>query len=504
MGTTAYTQAAQKKHADAEIIGQKRQEKALREFKKVLNDLVFMLRCASGMETVYLYWVNRNRRQFVMETKSTILNNVMFQDRVGFEDHFLNTYKDLDEPLNLQIDKDLPADALKHYYDEIPVKYITLLPFLNNGETVAITVLESRDHIFTDMNSEIIYSYIDALRNVLNTYLEISDLYENQEEWVDYEEQLSNLNTRGHRAELAVRVVENMQRLIPTGGVSLIAQGMNGWANVYNAQQAKNPPPLGIPLEERTLVHEALQNGKPEFSIHFNNNPKRISPREKLTEGATLAIPLLLKDRRQGVVMVYDENPLIFKESMKHKLINFVRLAGLKIMANEPGLDVDEPIFTNEYQAFLPDLWEQIIDTQIERLKTVQNTHTWMGLISPSNLPGLRTALRLEDLQTMQKDLVSLFNPGRFGIPGLIGFNTDYVYAFIIQSNNSNAVKHWASMLKKELQEPLELTNGQQIETDIKIGYVLLNTDQQDSYQVIGNAKAALNQAMKKNGETGS
>ncbi|NIT56248.1 MAG: hypothetical protein GWN00_08445, partial [Aliifodinibius sp.] len=80
-----YATAREKERSNAEIMGQKRQEKALREFKQVLNDLIFMLQSASEMETVYMYWVNRSREQFVMETKSTVFDNVMFKDRISFD-----------------------------------------------------------------------------------------------------------------------------------------------------------------------------------------------------------------------------------------------------------------------------------------------------------------------------------------------------------------------------------------------------------------------------------
>lgn len=504
MNTEAYARAREKDRSNAEMMGQKRQEKALREFKQVLEDLVFLLRSASGMETVYLYWVNRNRDQFVMETKSTALSNVMFQDRLQFEDHFLNTYKDIDEPLSLEIGEDISVDLLTHYYDQVPIKYVTLLPFLNNGETVAITVLESREQIFTDAQSEVIYSYIDALRNVLNTYLEISDLYEKNEEWIDYEKQLSIFDTPGHRADLIIRMMNSIQRIVPDGGVSLVARGMNDWCNVYNAEDAQDAPPLGLPLEERTLAFETLQKGAPEFNIHFNNNPKRLSPRERQAKGATLAVPLMLNDRRQGVVLVYDENPLVFKESTKHKIINLVRIAALKILAGKPGLDTNEPILANEYGAHLPDLWERVIDTELFRLRNRSTEyHTWVGLITPSNLAELRTKLRLEDLALMQKDLVSRFNPGRFGVPGIIGFNSDYVYTFIIQHTDSEAMERWKELLRKELANAVKLSDGQQIRTGIQTGVVKLNPNQKDSYQVMQDAKSALNKTIRESQGTG-
>jgi len=495
-----YGTAREKDRSNAEIMGQKRQEKALREFKHVLSDLMFLLRSASEMETGYMYWINRSREQFVMETKSTVLDNVMFKDRISFTGHFLDEFKDLDEPTAVEVGKDVPASALSHYYNDVPVQYVTLLPFVNNGETVAITVLESKDHIFTENKSDVIYSYINALRNVLNTYLEISDLYEQQDEWIDYENALSLLEVRCHRAEMVKRMLNTIQSFLHDGGASFITQGMDSWSNVMNADEAQYAPPIGMQMEERSLAYEAAEQGKAEFAIHFNNNPKRLSPRELHSEGASMAIPLMMKDRRQGVVLVYDKNPLIFKESTKHKLINLVRVAGLQMQANAPNLELDDSIFTNEYGAFLPDLWEQTVNSELKRIKkSPQKYHSWFGLVTISNVPELRTKLRMEQLKEMQRDLIAAFNPSQFGFPGILGYHSDYVYSFLIQNKDEQAVQHWTKALKKKFAEGFELSNGIHIETGIKAGFVRLDESYNDSYQLLSNAKSALSQALKSN-----
>lgn len=495
-----YGTAREKDRSNAELMGQKRQEKALREFKQVLKDLLFLLRSASEMETSYMYWVNRSREQFVMETKSTTLDNVMFKDRISFHKHFLDEYKDLDEPTAIEIGEDIDESALNHYYNEVPVRYITLLPFVNNGQTVAITVLESRDHIFTDDKSDVIYSYINALRNVLNTYLEISDLYEQQDEWIDYEESVEKLEVRCHRTEMISRLLNTIQPFLHDGGVSFIAQGMGSWCNVMNSNEARYAPPVGMQMEKRSLAYEAAESGKPEFAIHFNNNPKRLSPRELHSEGASMAIPLVMKDRRQGVVLVHDKNPLIFKESTKHKLINLVRVAGLQMMANDPKMELDESIFANEYTAFLPDLWEKTVDSELSRIKRDSHKYkSWFGLLTISNVPELRTKLRLEQLSQMQKDLISAFNPSQFGFPGILGYHSDYVYSFFLQNKDAKAVQNWTQALKKKFEQSFELNNGIHIETGIKVGYVKLDEEYSDSYQLLSNAKSALSKALKSN-----
>lgn len=474
-----------------ELTGHKRQQKALREFKEVLEDLVLMLRKATGTETVYLYWINRARQQFVMETKSTSKSEVVFQDRVGFDEHFLNEYRDIRQPVALELGTDLEREAITHYYHEPPVGHITLLPFINNDETVAITVVESAGDAFGPEKSDIIHAYINALGNVLNTYLEISDLYESQNEWVNYEESLTFLDKKGHHAALLADMLNTVQGLLEEGGVSLVARGMGTWTNVMNATRAQNPVPVGMAVEQRSLANDALNSGQAEFAIHFNRNPKRISPREVYTEGATMAVPLMFNDYRKGVVLVYDKNPLVFKESTKHKIANIVRLTALKIQARFKD-GTDGPILSNEHDAFIPDLWERTIDMQIERLKENETYfHSWVAMISLSALSQIRTQLRLEELNLMQRDLVRAINPTQFGVPGFIGYHSDYIYTAFLQSRDEQAVGHWTNELRQKFSTPFELSNGKEIRTGLHIGFKELHAESGDSYRVITEVKRA-------------
>lgn len=491
-----YATANKRDQIKAKTNGYKRQEKALREFKQVLEDIVFMMQSASVVETVYLYWVNRARKQFVMETKSTSLENVMFKDRITFDDHFLERFKDISEPTTAEVGKDIPAAALNHYYNKVPVQYVTLLPFVNNGETVAITVLESGSQLQKSAQSDIIFSYKRALRNVLNTYLEISDLYGQQEEWINYEEDIEELDVRTHRAEIIKKLLNSIQGLLSHGGASFVAQGSDEWCSMMNSDQAHNAPRVGLCMAERSLCYDAAESGQPEFAIHFNDNPKRLSARELNSEGATMAIPLKMDDRRQGVVLAYDKNPLIFKESTKHKIRNLVRVAGLKIQANETSLDIDEPMFINDYGALLPDVWEGVVQAELNRLKKGQQEQpTWFGLITLSNLPEIRTKLRLEELNFMQRSLISTFSPSQYGYPGIMGYHSDYIYSFLIQNADTHAVENWLRALEGKFEEPLDIYGGRNIQTDFRVGYIQLEEKHEDVYELLTEAKSELSKA---------
>jgi hypothetical protein len=473
----------------------KREEKALREFKRILEDLVVLLRVATGAKTVYMHWVNRARQQFVLEAKSTSLSNVMFKDRVEFQDHFLENYRDNEEIVLLRVHDNINPEDLNHYYENPLVNYVTLVPFVNNGETVALTAIESEKPFLIADHEQAVQSFRSALGNVLNTYLELTDLFDKQQEWIEYEESLNLFSTQQHKVEILHRMLSEMQKILPGGGASFIARGMETWVNVLNSPGAKIHPALGMMIDEKSIAYASLKSGKPEFAMHFNQNPKRISSGEAETEGATLAIPLMIDDRRHGTVIASDKNPLVFKESVKHKLTNLVRTAGLAIRANLGKISVDEDLLTSEYSSFIPDLWEKAIETEITNVKSTINT--WFGFITIENLQVLRSKHRLEELRRLQRTLTKSMNPSLFGYNGYIGFNSDYVFTFMIQDQSGSAVAEWLDHIQQMLKKPVVLSDGQEVDVEVTTSFIPIDGHITEVHSVVQSAKSKLAEAVK-------
>jgi len=473
-----------------------RQDKALREFKQIIQDLVHLLRTSTGVELAHMCWVNRSREQFVWETNSTRLPNVMFKDRVNFENHFLNEFQDAEDLIQLVVGEDISKAKLMHYFDFVQAKSILIIPFINKGETVALTVLESEKDIDQEMIHDRIMAYNNALVNVLDTYLEVVDLQEGQEEWEKYEKSISKLDYRQHRVEILENMLNEIQSNLPAGGAVVLAPGMESWNLVLRGSKANNPPKLGLQLQEKSVAYDALDKGEPVFTMHFNNNPRRISSSERRTDGASLAIPIMVNDRRQGVVVCYDNDPLTFKESTKHKLINLVRIASLSIQTSVKKSDAASELFTQNFGAYMTELWELSLNLELERIKKGSSESTWVGFISPGDVSGLRTKYRLEDLQKIQADFISALNPSEYGIPGYMGYNSDYVYTFVIQSDNEDAVTGWIDKVKTKMEYGLKLSIGGSIRAEFKAGYTKLTADTGSTYQAVDRAKKALNNVM--------
>lgn len=474
----------------------RREEKALLEFKHIMDDVVHLLRKSTDAVTACFYWVNRVREQFILETSATITPNVMFQDRINFDMLFLDSYKEIETIVQLELGKDLDGDQLRHYYDFVPVKYLTLIPFVNNGETVAVTVLETEEKLSLPDFNEVFSAYRNALLNVLNTYLELTDLYENQQEWINYEKSLEQISPKLHKVRIIDLMVEEMQKLLPDGGVSVVARGMENWTTILRSSRAPVNPALGLAVEEKSMAYEALQKGESLFAIHFNQNPRRISSSETDTNGATLAIPMMISDRRHAVILAYDKNPLIFKESKKHQLKNLVRTAGLAIQVNLNKLSMHQDLFTSEYGSFIPDLWEKSLEKQIQKAGASSEI-TWFGFVTLENLPELRSRFRLEELKRLQRRIVKVLNPGRHGFTGFIGFNTDYVFTYILTGHTASVHEEWKKIIIKLFDNKINLGDGQSIKTGVQIGSVQLTAPGTDVHSIIRQAKLALSEEVK-------
>lgn len=476
-------------------MGMKREEKALREFKQIIEDLLFLLRRSAGAETAYLLWVNRAREQLVLEASTTSFSNVMFADRTAFQDHFLSKHLNTEVPIQLKVGEKIDKGQLEHYYSDVPIKQITAIPFVNNQETVAITVVETAAPFKLSEQGNVIQSYKNALGNVLNTYLELTDLHEKQQEWIDYEASLNTISTRLHKVEIIHRMLNEMQKLLPSGGACLVARGMETWVNVLCSKGSVMAPSLGLMIDEKSIAYDSLQNGKPEFAIHFNQNPKRLSTSELETEGATFAIPFMINDKRYGTVITYDRNPLVFKQSARHKLANLVRISALAIRANLDKVTMDEDLFTSEFNSFIPDIWEKALESVIEG--DDKERRTWFGFIAIENLQTLRSKYRLEELRRLQRTLVKGLNPSRFGFNGYIGFNSDYVFSFLMQDTSDSAPANWIGRVNKMLSRPVSLSDGQQVDVQVTFGYTKVQGNEPDFHTVVQRAKANLSDAVK-------
>lgn len=471
-----------------------REEKALREFKQIMRDLMKLLARSVKVPVAYLYWVNRYRRQFVLETSTTTLSNVTFRDRIDFDRYFLDDYKNIAGILQLETGRNIREEELSHYYDGNPARHITIIPFQNNGQTVALSVLEGKELLSIRNFEEEITAYRNAHLKVLNTYLELTELYQDQRIWSRYEKDLEQLNPSQDNVKILFQMAENIQKWLPDGSVTVAMKGMATWITAFQSEKSANPGELGVMVEEKTVAYESLQRGEPVFTMHFNQNPKRFSSSEMKTDGATLAMPLMIHDRRHAAVVATDQNPIHFNEGVSHQLRNLVRIASLSIRGNmrEEELTGND-LFTTEYGSFIPELMKENLKGILKQDSTA-GTGCWFGLITIDNLSSLRTRYTIAELKELQSLLVRALNPSRLGYSGLIGFHSDYIFSYLFTHGSEEGHRDWLETCFRDVRSKVVLKNEKRIEVDLKAGF--LKAEKADAEWIIDGAKKALNSAM--------
>ncbi len=409
----------------------KHDDAALRHYKSVVKEVLSLFRKATGATTISLHWVNRARKQFVLESAVSEIDHARFADRVPMGESYLNGFDLLTRPVTLEIGKEVVATALTHYLDGCPVTHITIQPLEYHREVVALAVVETTSKsVLTDAKAEFA-SFTTAMGHLLYTFLELSERTNDEQQWTDYEAMLHKAIGRGDEIAVLERLVDQAASLIPNGAVSLLVRANATWQVVLNHSGSPDALPTGLPVEEQSLVFQALKTGLPEFATHLAGSPKRVNSAEPILKGASLAVPMLLHDRRQAVLLVSDENLLFFRESNRHKLTNLVRLAGLRLVAGTSKHLAGADFLSAETGSLHADMFDAALRCEVRR------TPPLVAMVTVKQVPILRSRLRMEELKAIQQLIGDLLAPNRHGLSGLVGVHSDFVFTVMLDGDAS-------------------------------------------------------------------
>lgn len=476
-----------------------KEKENLLNFRKLVRDALLLLRTSLDAETVSMHWVNARRDQFVLASYATSRRDVVFQDRVSRRGHFLHNYSAIKSIIRLEKNIHFKPAELTHYSGIAPISYIYLIPLVFNAETVAVTMVETtRKPELSSGDEKIMTAYQKLLGRMLQSYQDITDLLEKQTEWVDYDQIVRKLIKADEPLKLATLLVDQLQHFVgENGGVVLLARGLNAWHTVYNSRGARFPLPVGLELEEGSIAAKALSDGEAFFSPHFNANPKRISSAEPLCYGSSLAVPVMHRQRRQLLLLVYSENPFVFSDALKHKIGNLCLMAGLKLEAMLPDLDVYENLFATSISCYSKELFTMAL----ERLAGGEGQResamaSWTGMVTIGNINDLRTRYRLEELARLQQEVLKGIRPQEYGIPGIVGVYSDYIYTFLLQSTDESAFLHWTGRIREAFREPVALSLKSSEKVQLNTGVVRVNGSAQPE-DLMRIVKKAMNEALK-------
>ncbi len=447
---------------------------SMRHFKELVRGMVYLLARATGVETVSLHWVNRSRGQFVLETGHSDVPGVQFPDRIPMSQSFLKEAADLAEPVEWTIGTDLPVGALSHYLTDPPVSHITLLPFVYNGETVSVTVLESSEADLLGRMPDVIQEYLEAMRHLLVTFLELSEADQDDSQWEEYERLLRQPPVKGEDTEHLKRLGDQLIGLVPNGSVSLFVRGQERWQCLWSHPRSMHPIEPGTPVEANSLLTRVLHSGQPECGVGGD---------------VTLAVPVLLYDRRLAVWRISSPNMLFFKEANQHKLVNLVRVASLRMTQAVSRTGTEGDWLAGDTGAFRADVFDAALRLAVAR------SAVSVGYISLRDLHSLRARHRMDTLRQIQWLTVNRLAPVVLGLPGLIGQHADFLYTILLPAGTTAAT--WTAAAEKALAEPLRLADGSREAVRLITAWTESDDRNADPYDLKREARRRLDQLMR-------
>lgn len=481
-----------------EIFGNEREEAILQQFRSILSDLVRMLRHSTGAKTIALHWVNRQREIFVPEAYSSARTDVVFKDRIPFDETYLHKFKDQTESVWLKIGDALQSDQITHYYDRsyTPSGYVYIQPFQTNNETIALTVIECDHSEWDSSSSESISAFSASLDNLLHTYLELSNLLEAQKGWLDYEKAIDDLLRQREPSLILWEMARLAQRIIPGSEVSLCVKEFNDWKLIGTLGQAFVLP--GTRVNQPSLVHEAITSDTSKFSIHINGSPHRVTTSEISPRGASIAIPIKTPHNTLAILLVNHSDALSFNDANRHQLLNMVRLVGLKLELMHKNIKSD--LIHAQNGSLKSEFADHVIEHELVMLRSSNDSkpsyHVWLGYASLVDYNGIRTKLSTDQLKKVHQDILHLMSAPDPGTECLTIFHTDHIYGFMVYADQEDEIQKWGTSLNKRLHSQLHWDIPET--ASLHLSAVHLQPTYADAFSVHERARKALNTLIRK------
>ena len=484
-----------------------------KEFANGLGRILTLTRVSLGAESAAFYWINREKEQFVLASESHLSSGLSCVVRSSFKDHYLQEFKELDQPVILSDPQDLATFRSTSYFSSgglsIPqFKQLILFPIIRKRETVALVLfaIQRLDPVSTEHTTLV----LEAFQELFEFYFSLSGSFNRlraqQEEWLEYDQQLQALAELSTSKKSASRVLsdtidllysflqdDNFEILSDAASLVFAVQSLSVWTVVLEKGNTSlltdQKTAIGMRIEKHTLAMKALESGSAEFLVHANPSPYRISSFEIPAIGASLSIPLLLDGHRVGVFVFTHPNPRFFSEAITHKLKNTIQF--LSLVFQKSAHEKAEAPFQDRSGVLTSDLWHlslQQILAQANQVKRVldpvknpaQNRPIPSGseqrlvFLTPAQLPSLRTRYRLEELKQFQDMVAKPLAPGQSGLDGWVGRYSEYVFVVFVVGK----FPIWTDRLLSVIQNGFILSGNQSIPIHLHYHSIRLDKEQ--------------------------
>lgn len=481
-----------------EWFGNDREEAILQQFRSLISDLIRILRHALNARTVTLYWVNRQRQLFVPESFSTERTDVVFKDRIPMGTCFLDPYQSLEQPLWLEISKEIDPSALTHYYASLykPDGFIYIQPFKSNQETVALTVVETQTNTWSASDSEALSAFLSSIDHLLQTYLELSHLIEAEKEWPEYDQWLKTLSKKKDPLALLTEILEWLPTMLPGSQLTLLIPLDGALKVVYSTSNHA----MGTTAEPSSMVHQAAQSDQEVFSLHLQGLPSQVQATESKAQGVSMAVPLRVHDATAGVLLIHHPDSLAFTGRIRHKLTHTMRVAGYRLEALSRSSKTE--LFTAPNGTLKSELAEWMLEHHLHSTQRTSTPSTcWVGYAGLRNLATLRTGLTTEGLKMMHRSVIRLLTQSTSVHPPLMFYHADHIYGFIFSGMQEQDLHRWGKAVQALMQEGLTIFDTT-LNPELAITAVKVEGRYEDVYPLLEKARKSLNVQLRDSQET--
>lgn len=208
-----------------------------------------------------------------------------------------------------------------------------------------------------------------------------------------------------------------------------------------------------------------------------------------------MVIPLLMSDRRQAVFVINDENPLVFKESVKHKMTNMIRVLGLKMSAGQQVQRLDQDLFCNDLGVLQSNMLERMIHREIQRSALFPEIHTWVCMYTFDEVNSIRTRFGLDVLKQLQRQIVKRSSEEVGHANSVTTFHADYIYVALVQSDSEKGLENWKKHLNLDHPYPC---GKDYIKLSFRTAEVKVERAYSDAHELLQRVKRAFSEETRK------
>nr|BCX01928.1 MAG: hypothetical protein KatS3mg041_1974 [Bacteroidota bacterium] len=471
-------------------------------FSRLIGGWLELLSELFNGHSVLLYWINKDKKQFVLEAYVTCSRHFLLGERMAWDAVFLNTYRDSRSPRVLRVGQEVLESQLYYYVspplnpDRVQSLLLVPVPF-DKPEPVALLVLDSREQlILTPERKRLLEQFQKVFRHTLQAYGDYFELKHQEKAWTALLEAQEALSACLRIPDLWDRLVYSGQQL---SGASLIALLQQVPPLRLVRQRADYPLwTLGRQADSDSLVARVFRG---QVHYHYESD---LASREgailyraepPLQQGSLLLLPLRHDPYQWGVLLAYHPLREYFTPVRRFLLAELVRFASLMlalIVRGRGEMEFARAQFDSDTGFFSPEGFMALARSELSAPASSRG----LLLLQPDTRERLQVRYAQEELAGL---LRSWIRPLEYeGLPALAwGWVGQYELAAICVDTGQRDVTDWTQQLVQKLSSNSFSTDGRQVSWS---GGLVWAEEKLSVEQLLSRARSALAEAQSAGG----